>query len=627
MMEAKPIKLLTLDTETRGLFGEIFLAGLFDGKWYWESECIEDLLGVIHHFSKTHEVHVFIHNLDFDLSKFSKSIIAHSDFNSSVFINNAVVIFSTKNGVIFHDSYRLLPASLDKLSKDFDLSQDEAKINLDDYIKEQGYKDKSDFFMRVPATDPVLREYLERDCSSLYKIITTVQEISGLTWEQFLGCPTVASLAMKVYRILYADDYELAIKSKYGYGDLGTHAEEFARLGYYGGRTEVFHPIVNDGYHYDVNSLYPYVMKVNTYPIGWYEFFEGKRAWAQWHLWKRTRKGGGLMKCVVRVPEDMHIPPLPKRHNNKLVFPVGILEGVWVLEEIEMALRYGCELLEIHEMQFFGKRAPIFQAFVQDMEKIKTTSQGAKRNLAKLMQNSLYGKFGMRRDRPSLVNVTDKAKLEAEGREYLEVINKTLGVTFLRTVTESKAQYIQPHIAAYVTAYARILLFEAMMKACEEGRVSYCDTDSMVTSFMLPDDLVDPNAYGKWKLEYILDEGIFIQPKLYYERGFSPEKNKHVEVKKAKGVPKKMVDETFSRATYTGILDAIERGEERFFLFQDVEVRNKFGSTLIRDLDPDVKVIIKKSLNLRAEQKRRMDFERNTSYPHVLDDLEKEESA
>lgn len=36
---------------------------------------------------------------------------------------------------------------------------------------------------------------------------------------------------------------------------------------YFGGVTEVFKPLIKNGFHYDVNSLYPFVMR-NLMPIG-----------------------------------------------------------------------------------------------------------------------------------------------------------------------------------------------------------------------------------------------------------------------------------------------------------------------------------------------------------------------
>lgn len=54
---------------------------------------------------------------------------------------------------------------------------------------------KGNFFTTVDKDDPVLCEYMEYDCRSLYKILEIVIGLSKLEVEQFINCPTTASLA------------------------------------------------------------------------------------------------------------------------------------------------------------------------------------------------------------------------------------------------------------------------------------------------------------------------------------------------------------------------------------------------------------------------------------------------
>ncbi|HFH7731107.1 TPA: DNA polymerase, partial [Streptococcus agalactiae] len=137
------------------------------------------------------------------------------DFNDSLFINNRVVKFTTNNGMVFHDSYKMLLGSLESLCEDFGLSIDNSKVNLEKYIKENGYKDKEDFFKRVPADDPVLIHYLEMDCKSLYYILMEVIHLVGLPDKVFASCPTVASLAKNFFQHFFKEDYKKAISTNY----------------------------------------------------------------------------------------------------------------------------------------------------------------------------------------------------------------------------------------------------------------------------------------------------------------------------------------------------------------------------------------------------------------------------
>jgi hypothetical protein len=339
----------------------------------------------------------------------------------------------------------------------------------------------------------------------------------------------------------------------------------------------------------------------------------------------------------IYVPEDMNIPPLPVRYEKKLIFPVGKLSGVWTFNEIEMAERFGCKIEKIEQIIYFKKTAPIFKDFVLQFEELKKTSAGAKRTFAKLVQNSLYGKFGMNRERDGLRMYTPELEneLKALEQKYRVFYHPFLKRQFIETATISKAEYIQPHIAAFVTSYARILLYESIMHQLEKGEVvAYCDTDSMATSSTLADELVDNAEYGKWKLEAEIKQAIFLQPKLYYEQEHAFKKDKetgkyildengnkiHKETIKAKGIPKDVFSE-FSKETYVTILNKIKNGEDRIEIFKGKKVRQKFATMLKNGQDLDTPQYIQKGINLRAKQKREMDYINNTSTPRQIPDM------
>jgi len=78
----------------------------------------------------------------------------------------------------------------------------------------------------------------------------------------------------------------------------------------------------------------------------------------------------------------------------------------------------------------------------------------------------------------------------------------------------STSKYSSVHIAAFVTAYARIKLFEGMEEVIKNGgEIFYCDTDCLVTNGYLP---LGKNL-GDWDLENdsLIKEGVFLFPKFY----------------------------------------------------------------------------------------------------------------
>lgn len=86
------------------------------------------------------------------------------------------------------------------------------------------------------------------------------------------------------------------------------------------------------------------------------------------------------------------------------------------------------------------------------------------------MQNALYGKFAMQRERIMYADISERDKLEAEGHTVSEIIYDMNGIRmeFLEYDGYAMAEYIQPHISAYITSIARILLFKGLKYAHEK---------------------------------------------------------------------------------------------------------------------------------------------------------------
>jgi hypothetical protein len=105
-----------------------------------------------------------------------------------------------------------------------------------------------------------LLEYMKKDILLLGGIMLTAQHIY---WDQFhidiVKKITSASLALTIFRKNYYDPIVNPIYIP------NANVDNFIRSGYYGGHTDVYKPKGENLYYYDVNSLYPYVMK--NYPM------------------------------------------------------------------------------------------------------------------------------------------------------------------------------------------------------------------------------------------------------------------------------------------------------------------------------------------------------------------------
>lgn len=688
--DKKPVRLFTLDTETRGLDGELFRAGIYDGKDYTPSNNFKSLQQILLEASIENDVHIFVHNLNFDLAKIIKDLSQEIKFLESIIINGRATIIKTSN-FTFHDSFSLFPASLDKLCKDFNIK--DRKMDLikalegTDYIQYEpnvrrtiyktfraNRKKKIDkkatlkkYFMEVSPDDPLLNEYLEFDCKSLFEIIKRTIDGSGLTIHDFMSCPTTASLSLKVYSTKFKQDFLKATRTEYQ-GRI-IPIETKLRTSYYGGRTEVFIPKLENGFHYDVTSLYPHCMREYKYPVGEYEERTGTKAKIQYQLFKRNGFGGGIIEATVKIPNDMQYPILPYREYNKLLFPTGTITGSWTFHELLFAEERGIEVLEVHSTIFFKKMVDIFSKFVTFFEKLKNDNtfdsndpdkeiNPSLRQYAKLILNSLYGKFATERERTTYTskreidetiekllkkeeiflpeirffeNLRKKGWEEAQkawtqnedisliGRMPYQYSNKVLGEDLIKFSTYITSEYVQVQISSYVTAYARMELYKGMENIINRGgKIYYCDTDSIVSDIELEPDFISDTIFGKWKLEGEIKKAYFSQPKVYIE-----EDQEGNITKKFKGLPKTRVEYlTMSDYAYINMRQEKQDTEK----IQLIDKKDGYENiikpiTAIKKNQSFNKVIqIEKSLRIRGiMEKRKMDYVNNTSKPWSFD--------
>jgi len=182
----------------------------------------------------------------------------------------------------------------------------------------------------------------------------------------------------------------------------------------------------------------------------------------------------------------------------------------------------------------------VFERFVQKCKTLRREYRGTNvEQVAKLVQNSLYGKFGSRRERIVSVVVDDPDTLDVD-------LFPTVIPWLYLDVKEQRVRAL-PHWAAWITAHARLRLLETIYRIGPE-KVIYYDTDSItVQRGTFPADLIDSQDYGFWKLEKEWERFTAIAPKVYHGVLKNGEK-----MGKVKGVPKKL---------HGAVLDQIEGGE------------------------------------------------------------------
>ena len=315
------------------------------------------------------------------------------------------------------------------------------------------------------------------------------------------------------------------------------------REAFFGGRTGAvsLHHHAGPGekiFYVDVTSLYPWVNKTARYPLGHPTIlFEPEN--------QNLDSYFGIALVTILPPRGLYHPVLPVRHGGKLTFPLCMacvreeqpkpllersahcthtdqerqLQGTWCTPELQEAVTRGYILQHIHEVWHFPKsKKGLFKEYVNTWLQIKQESAGwprwcqtqeqkqqyirqyrekegitlnvkenkGRKQVAKLMLNSFWGKFGERTNKPKVEQVkqphqlyrllTDSANdiraIRICTDEVLEVVYKQT------TDNDLPSAKTNIFIAAFTTCWARLKLYSYLHRLQEQ--VLYYDTDSVI---------------------------------------------------------------------------------------------------------------------------------------------------
>ena len=323
-----------------------------------------------------------------------------------------------------------------------------------------------------------------------------------------------------------------------------------------GGRTnavKLYHHVTpTQKIHYiDVTSLYPWVNKTCVYPKG-HPTFISTPGHTDIHQYF------GLIQCQVLPPRELYHPVLPYRHDGKLLFPLcarcveeempkrllerssecvhtdrqRVLTGTWCNPELAKAVELGYQVQYIYEVWHFDETCQgLFKDYVNTWLKIKQEASGwpeenmteqdkqtyidnyfqqegirleydkIEKNpglctLAKMMLNSMWGKFGQRLNKTQVKEFNDPQAFH----RFLDTC--TLDVRHVSVINDDMVevhyQYqdedipVSPNlnifVACFTTCWARLRLYATLEPL--RDRVLYYDTDSII--FLQDEDQANP---------------------------------------------------------------------------------------------------------------------------------------
>lgn len=398
--------------------------------------------------------------------------------------------------ITFIDSLKIINRAVEDIPKMFGLNIE--KLELDyDTPRERGYK---------------LKDYEKDYITNDVKIVALALDV---LFKENLENMTIGSNALKDFKKIHS-----IRKYQRMFPELNFNIDHDMRQAYKGGFTflnKIYQEKdVGEGVVLDVNSLYPSVMYNCPMPIGEPFFFEGE--------YQEDKVYPLYIQCLTCCFE-LKVGKIPtiQIKNSKVFMENEYLESsngeliTLVLSNIDLKLFL--EQYNVYELTYecgwkFKAMNGIFTEYIDKWIKVKNeaTISGNKgmRSLAKLMLNSLYGKFSQ--------------SLEIQSKiPYLED-----GIVKYKLSEKEERKGLYLPIGIFITSYARektIRTSQAIkdysIKKYGKDMYIYSDTDSIHT--LLPiEELykfceIDGVELGKWKHEATFTKARFVRQKCYLE--------------------------------------------------------------------------------------------------------------
>lgn len=453
-------------------------------------------------FMACHEGRYYFHNLKFDGQFILNTLfqlnfkyknkkpkeLENNEFTTLISDMGAFYSIDIKLGeskIQIWDSLKLLPRSVEKLSKDFGLEVTKGEID---------YNRPRRAYENIPAEEV---DYLYRDCKVVSECLKQVFSL-GITEM------TQGGAAIKWYKKSLIGGEKTFRRL---FPKLSMEEDELVRRSYKGGYAYVNPRYqgkdIEKGVVYDKNSMYPWVMVTFPLPYGEGIPFTGKyEEDKEYNLY--------VQEIIVNFELKSNGIPMIQFKNSGNYNPTKYVETTngndekLVITNIDLELfikNYNIINIEYIKGYKYKSSSALFKKYVKYWyeRKSKAAKEGnlSLKFVCKLMLNSLYGKFGTR---PS-------------GRSKLPFYDE--GVKYLTSELEERESVYIP-IAAFITAYARSELLQRITENYE--RFLYCDTDSLhLLGDKVPNLEIDKYKLGYWDHELTFERARFLNAKRYIE--------------------------------------------------------------------------------------------------------------
>lgn len=425
----------------------------------------------------------------------------------------------------FLDSLKLLPFSVSQIGKAFKTDFQKTSIEYTGYRKAGG------------EITPEEEDYIKND-------VLVVKQALNIMFSEGHNKMTIGACCMgeykylcwhdkKEYMTMFPDLYKIECPV-----DGFDNADEYIRKSYKGGWCYLKRGCENKLYSgigttCDVNSLYPSVMSGksnNKYPYGKPTWFTGS---LPSECYETFNDGSKKYYYFVRVRtrfylKDGHLPTIQikgsKFYNGREWLETSdyLYKGKYhktfidydgIEKDVKPTITLTCTDWELMQQQYdlvdceildgcyFRCASGFFDNYIDKWAEVKMKETGAKRTLAKLFLNNLYGKL---------------ASSTESSYKLMFLDNDNIMKSIIVEENEKTAGYIP--IGSAITSYARN--FTIQCAQLNYSNFIYADTDS-IHCFCEPDKIIGApeheTEFLHWKYESCWDKAIFVRQKTYIE--------------------------------------------------------------------------------------------------------------
>ena len=466
---------------------------------------------------------IFFHNLKFD-GQFIMQWLFHNGFEHTTDVRdkksgtfntlindmgqyyNIEVIFYKKgknvSKVIFQDSLKLIPLSVDAIAKSFDMELQ--KLSID-------YGSHND----LPEGSPLSKEeeeYIKHDVLIVAKAIEYF-------YSQGLDKMTIGSCALNEYKKIID---KRAFSRYYPVPKYHDDIKQSYKGGFTWLNPKYEHKRIKRGLVLDVNSLYPSTMYFEYLPFGTGLPFKGEYVYDDLYpLYIQS------FSCTFDLKPGK-IPTIQIKHNsdyrgNEYLTTSGPVEVELCLNSVDLELFF--DQYKVYNYQptggwKFKATKGLFKEYIDKWSQNKINAKKEGNHglylISKLFLNSLYGKFGTSNE--------VKSKVPYLGED--DVIH------FKITDPEHKDP-VYVALASFITSYSRLKTISAAQKIMDnynnglsKANFVYADTDSLHIDLNGMDEEeflstcgldIDPTRLGAWDHEMTFKRAKYLRQKCYLE--------------------------------------------------------------------------------------------------------------